>query len=328
MLMRIFNYHRYKLPVILLFTTFFLVSCGGSPDGNAICLWPFPCPSVDYSGNPKVLAGIDASSISASISEPKVTYVNSNIPIVEIPVGTKGSLSKPLIRQLVEHSVYWKKYHVFKFESQPGQSEKKHVVLLYTDEEKEGADYLHFGVWLTVPEQAADKHPIVTFASGNSPFKEANIAKLPSATYKGTAVGFYGKRATGSETSKVAPFTAKASLTATFGVDGKVNGEVTDFITENGEKPKWMVKLISDNKLVGASFGGTTQISETDKNGDLMGEGLWNGKFYGNEKSAGHLGSVAGKFNVQTSRLGNDLKDFLGIVGAFGAKKMPSPSAQ
>ena len=317
MLMRIFNYHRHKLPVILLFTTFFLVSCGGGPDGKSICVWPY-CTSAENSEypTPGTFTGISAYAIPASSSVPEVTYEEDPIPQVLIPIGTERTMSKPRYRELL-NIVKWEEYNGFKFKSQTEQFEKEHEVLLFTDKVKGEDDYLTFGVWLTMPKQAKDNHPVVAFAIGGDPFKGEFTGLPGTAKYEGPAVGIYGIRASGSETGETGSFTAKASLRANFS-DGSVNGEVTDFIKKRGGRfGALKVKLIFGDKNDGANFGGNTRIS-TGEDADVMSEGEWNGNFYGNGN--GHLSSVAGTFNAKT---GDKTKVFVGIVGAFGAKKMP-----
>ena len=322
MLMRIFNYHRHKLPVILLFITFFLVSCGGGPDGKSICVWPFCPPGVSEYPIPGTLAGIDADSASKPV--PTVTYVeysfSKNVyPQVQIPVGGEET---PQLDRNVAPTVYWNEYRGFKFESPTGPSEKTHEVLLYTDKwKKEETDYLTFGVWLTKPKQTTDEHPVVAFAIGGNSFTKNLSSLTGTATYEGPAVGIYGSRASDSETGEAGSFTAKATLWADFR-DDSVNGEVTDFIKKRGGRLGALkVTLISDVKNGGADFGGNTRIS-TGEDAVLMTEGQWNGKFYG-KKLSGHPGSVAGTFNAKTGDLKDKAKVFVSIVGAFGAKKMP-----
>ena len=286
-----------------------------------------PMTRAAYSGmaRPGVLAGIDNPTISPSASSERMTveYGNDHKPIVKIPTEDEAielDRSRSVAPVVNE-------YYGYTFVG-TGQSENKHVVL-YTDRSKtpEIDDYLTFGVWLTVPEQVADDHSVGAYATGGDPFNGHVPGLTGEPTYEGPAVGIYGKRVAGTGTSDVGSFTADASLTAKFN-DGSVSGYVTSF-KENG-KPlgAWKVKLnfgdSGDNEL-GPNFGGGTQISKTGNDPDMKGTGAWTGQFYGNGQQPG---SVAGTFNTKTGTLDKIMSDdqvdqgFLGIVGAFGAKKV------
>ena len=203
---------------------------------------------------------------------------------------------------------------------------QKMGVIKFTPTTPPADDYLTFGVWLTVPERATEMHPVGAFATGNDPFN-GDVSKLKEiATYEGPAVGIYGKRAADSTTADVGSFTATASLKANFGNKYMVSGYVMGF-EENGiSLGEWKVNL-----KTGDGLGGDTQISKTGKNFDMKSTGKWSGQFYGNGKVTDHPGSVAGTFNTKTGTLImeplND-KGFLGIVGAFGAKKVMPPTAK
>ena len=195
-------------------------------------------------------------------------------------------------------------------------------VIRFVPDRVEGEDdYLTFGVWLTVPEQAMEMHPVGAFATGNDPFKGDVSGLTEKVTYEGPAVGIYGKRVADSATSDVGSFTATASLTAEFIDKGRVYGDVTNFIEKGESLGTWKVNLNYDSTggKLGSKFDGKTQISETGENTDMKGEGMWTGQFYGNRKSDDLPGSVAGTFNARTSDLA-DGTNYLGIVGAFGAK--------
>ena len=277
---------------------------------------------------PGVLKGIDDYSISTQ--EANVTY-NNNLISLDISDDEGPSTFKLEDMKLVKQRDYWKEY-----QGDPNDLKPEHTALLYTDK-AQGDNYLTFGVWMTVPELAKEKHPIGAFATGGIPFDMDDISKLKGiAKYDGRAVGIYGKRAADSETSNVGSFSAVASLTADFN-EKRFDGDVTDFILNDKTFETWKVKLDfvagggggdgTDNNL---KFGGTTEIL----NGDMIkkSEGTWNVQFYGNGKlPSDHPGFVAGAFNVKTGTLlksSNVDKGYLGIVGAFGAKERVLPWAQ
>ena len=204
-------------------------------------------------------------------------------------------------------------------------------VIKFTPTTPPADDYLTFGVWLTVPEESTDKHPVDAYATGNDPFMGEFAGLTETVTYEGPAVGIYGKRETGSATSKVGSFTAKAFLTAEFG-GGWVNGYVTEF-KENDDEFGWKVKLLKPFDSIGDApsskfVGSGAQISKTGEETDMKGKGAWIGQFYGNGKVTDYPGSVAGTFNAKTGLVDDNKQDFLGIVGAFGAKMKVQPSAQ
>ena len=215
-------------------------------------------------------------------------------------------------------------YYGFSFDGRTGQFEKAHVVL-YSDKRVGEADYLAYGVWLTEPilsagEQSTVKHRVGAYATGGDPFMGEVENLEGEATYEGSAVGIYGKREVDSTTSDVGSFTADASLTAMFGKQFKVYGYVMNFM-EKGDDLEWKVKL----DYIGEPdpFSGTTEISKTGMDRDMEGEGTWKGQFYGKLPS-NHPGSFAGTFNTKTGTPAQTSGDqgFLGIVGAFGAKKV------
>ena len=204
-------------------------------------------------------------------------------------------------------------------------------VIKFTPTTPPADDFLTFGVWLTVPEQVEYDHSVGAYATGGDPFM-GDVSKLKGiATYDGQAVGIYGKRDAGSETSDVGSFTAKASLTAEI-VDGWVHGDVTNFMEKGKSLGKWWVKLNPGGSIgdaqTGLKFKGVAQISKTGDEIDMKGKGMWTGQFYGNGKVTDHPGSVAGTFNAKTSPVDDTMQDFLGIVGGFGAKKVIPPSDQ
>ena len=185
------------------------------------------------------------------------------------------------------------------------------------------ADYLTFGAWLSAPRDPDGVHTVDVFATGADPFPKDNLAGLTgTATYEGSATGFYAERAAGSGID-VGSFAAYVALRVDFGdagALGSVAGRVANF-RENGRSlGGWVVDLQAgdiNDAADGGAFGGTTGGSA---DGRAL-SGKWRGKFYGNGMAAGdHPSSAAGTFGAR-SGTAEGSGAYLGIVGAFGAKK-------
>ena len=193
------------------------------------------------------------------------------------------------------------------------------------------ADYLSFGAWMSKSsaEGNAPSSPVVgVFAVGGAltPITEAKN-NTGTATYKGGATGFYAKREVGAGAGAGA-YTADVELRADFENEGIVSGSVTNFQEmRTGTALGWSVKLDRaeiDTTKKGRPFEGDTsgQANFDGDEEDLNGK--WEGKFYGQDAS-----SAAGTFNARTGDPADGTKHYLGVIGAFGAKKeMPQPSAQ
>ena len=196
------------------------------------------------------------------------------------------------------------------------------------------ADYLSFGAWMSKPNAKGGQpsSPVVgVFAMGGPAFDFSDQTnKNPeSATYTGGATGFYAKRKVGTDADASAgSYTADVNLWAYFENEFKVSGEVTNFQDmRNGMHLKWVVDLddtVYDIETSSGPFKGTTSGTVNDEE-NLSGD--WEVKFYGKNAPS----SAAGTFNARTGTLDKKMsgdQGFLGIVGAFGAKKvMPQPLA-
>ena len=200
------------------------------------------------------------------------------------------------------------------------------------------ADYLAWGVWLTVPDGTADTDVAAAgaFASGNDVFT-VNEALKGTATYNGVASGVY------SAGGMVEYFDADVSLMANFGGtegadsdadtagnDGLLLGAVTG--TVSGIKAGGMdvagsltlkrapVLTSADNDPSTLGFGG--DVSGTLAGRAMVGE--WGGQFYGPNKASGkgieteYPTTAAGTFGA--SAPGN-VNDPIRILGAFGTWK-------
>ena len=324
MLMRIIKYHQHKLSVFLLFTTFFLVSCGGSLDGKSLVLFPF-FPSADDSLN--LSERIDVKYTLNDI----IPYWVTGVGITKVQsLSSDGTLYRGIYRKMDGF-----------YECVAASGEGKCIVtandgvvgqgvLQFTSTKKEETigdpDYLTFGVWLeeTLAFETLSSTIVVNaFAEGANPFNKEKFAHLPkTAAYEGKATGIYVNRPTAGVgmSSDVGEFTAGVSLKANF-ENRRVSGVINNFQgMPNSENfrleinPVEKVKANIDNTKSGLPFNVDTSGSTDD--GHLL-SGHLNGKFYGGGDA---LSSVVGTFNAH-SGMANGNGAYFGIIGAFGAKK-------
>jgi hypothetical protein len=190
------------------------------------------------------------------------------------------------------------------------------------------SDYLVLGWWLAKPDKASGAHMFETFAWGSDMFDAADKIGGTGATrlegrarYAGPAAGKYVMTDDKTDISTLGIFTATAQLLADFDDptagetpdptddnDGTIQGHVVDFM-EGEESFDWTVRLAPVNLTADMNdFQGTTSIGT----GDDAITGEWEGMFYGNDRSDGEPGSVAGRFSVDGANLD--------ISGAFGAQ--------
>ena len=100
------------------------------------------------------------------------------------------------------------------------------------------ADYLAFGHWLYIPEDAtdADAYDFGVFASGGDPFEDLQSSRVDRhrELLAGAAAGMYYVNGLSSRPD-VGSFTADVALTTDFGdgsATGFVNGELNNFTFE------------------------------------------------------------------------------------------------
>ena len=200
-LMRIFNYHRYKLIVVLLFTTYFLVSCGATSDGNSLCFFPL-CPSPDdspYHSNPiveSVNRGSSSQREGRFVSIGSATQADANESIV---VKKVGSGDTPKLQYGSEELSGGKSmsslsngFEGLALESEINSDETNIRAVVYYKNIKlpaaKNPDYLSFGMWQTESPASVVK----VFARGDNPFANNKLAPLTgNATYSGKATGLY-----------------------------------------------------------------------------------------------------------------------------------------
>ena len=201
------------------------------------------------------------------------------------------------------------------------------------------ADYLAWGVWLTVPDATAATDLAATgaFASGNDAF-QVRAELTGTATYNGVATGVY------SAGGMVEYFDADVSLTANFGGtvgadsdtetldtnDGLLIGAVTGSVSgirAGGMDVDGSLTLKRAPVIAGAENGdsstGFDGAAEGTVGGHLL-KGLWGGQFYGpNEEAAD---SMAARTEYPTTAAGTFAATGGGntpvsILGAFGSWK-------
>ena len=176
-------------------------------------------------------------------------------------------------------------------------------------------DYLYFGWWLSEPDGPEGDFGFGAIAGGSDPFVTGNKFRRGHAdglegraVYRGLAAGGYATiDFTGGVPSGAAAgsFTATAELTAKFGGTSvaeddhfSISGSLTNFMDVEEDDPldDWTVALERIDLVAGsASFGGG---ATTATFGQSTGMGSWEGAFFGNGRTDGQPGSVAGTFDA------------------------------
>lgn len=220
------------------------------------------------------------------------------------------------------------------------------------------ADYLAFGHWLYVPDDAAEPDDVPptlgydfgVFASGGDPFTAANLRGLTgTATYEGDAAGMYYVGGL-SGRPDVGSFTADVELTANFGSNvetGTISGQVGNFEFEGdvaSSLPDTLRLASRTYDYLPEGFGveqGTTNIFDTPWRDEVVSYpggwvggatqasldgqdwyGSWSGAFYGNGPApTDHPTSVAGEFGSYPWGNGNHNQRDTGLTGSFGAHR-------
>ena len=184
--------------------------------------------------------------------------------------------------------------------------------------------YAYFGWWLNKPKLNTGMHDVEVFAGGTDA-ANVNAAIVGTATYAGPAAGKYvtkTSQAGAHSDSGVGHFTAKANLTAKFGLAdgdvGTIGGLVTGFVLDDTTAASWTVTLEDATLNDTAIFDGTTEVDfgggATATEGG--GAGTWQGSFYDDadtDDPTNAPGTVAGTFDAIT--------DNASVIGGFGATK-------
>ena len=209
---------------------------------------------------------------------------------------------------------------------------------------KPDADYMSWGVWLTVPTAAPaatgttddTAASVGAFASGNQPFS-VRAALKGTATYNGDASGLYAAG------GYVDSFDADVSLTANFGGTAGADSD-TDSDTMNDMLLLGVVKgTVSNIRAGGMDVDGSLMLGRAeiiteagdpatdgfrgDTSGSLAGramKGQWGGQFFGPSNATGTAAetqfptTAAGTFGAYAE---GHATDPVRILGAFGAWK-------
>ena len=200
------------------------------------------------------------------------------------------------------------------------------------------ADYLAWGVWLTVPDDVATAASAGAFASGSNAF-EVRAELKGTATYNGVASGVY------SAGGMVEYFDADVSLMANFGGtvgadnspdspeanDGLLIGAVTGTVSgikAGGMDVEGSLALKRATIVAGAQDGNNVAGFEAAAEGTVGGallKGRWGGQFYGpNDETADSKAAeteypttAAGTFGVTGG--GHSPMSLLGSFGTWKA---------
>ena len=207
---------------------------------------------------------------------------------------------------------------------------------------KADADYMSWGVWLTVPDAVpTDDAPNVAsagaFASGNQPFS-VRAALKDTATYNGDATGLYAAG------GYVDYFDADVSLEANFGGTQGADSDTTDDTPNDMFLLGVVTGTVSNISAGGMDVDGSLMLGRatitTDNvddpsmdgfsgktSGTLAGRamaGNWGGQFFGPSSATGTAAesqyptTAAGTFGATAP---GNVNDPVRILGAFGAWK-------
>ena len=200
-------------------------------------------------------------------------------------------------------------------------------------------DWMAYGAWMTTPNEMVGTHRIGAFYNGFDVY-DPNSPNLTSglegeAEYNGGATGVYV------DGGNSGLFTATATLTANFDVDGSANdymisGRIHDFRgadgvylgsdtradpndPEDGGENDWVVMLDAS-----ALSGIGTESNTTGSADGLDWAGMWQGTFFGPDMGMVEPSGVAGQFHASTKMIpGPPVIEagYTAVVGAFGATK-------
>ena len=228
----------------------------------------------------------------------------------------------------------YRKFEVSKGTDAGDTSNDIYVTLYTTPLGAASTDYLVFGTWVEVPNNANPTGADTTrgfyigaFADGpNGSLTPATyISATSSATYTGDAAGLYLQN-----DPDVGNFYGDVSLTAAFGSTPTISGRVSNIMVRDLDDPDFELlgtsaapaNLMLESATIGSAnggfFTGDTSLDFTDSDGTYSYEGKWGGQFYGAEAEAviGTLGGAGGG-----TPDGGDAGFRSSFVGAFGAYK-------
>ena len=187
-------------------------------------------------------------------------------------------------------------------------------------------EYMWFGWWMREPIEttpnAADA--VFDYAAdyGGMGAVTSFSGATGSATYEGTAIGYYGFydiEAAEDDRSRAGWFQAKATLTADFAneaAEGTISGSITEFDTEFGTEPTWSVTLKSQTISSGTVEAANNAVSWSIRGLPRDG-GQWEAKFYSNFESPAATAQPTGVAGSFTAQYGDHRR----MIGAFGAER-------
>ena len=203
-------------------------------------------------------------------------------------------------------------------------------------------DHLTFGYWVTSTRGSGDSlhsYGIETFARGigTATGVADDVTELTgTATYSGAAAGWYARQVFSDngevQTASQGPFTAKASLTATFGQNTEqtigpgdlfsIRGEIFDFHDADTEAELAGWKLMLNRADMGDEGGALENFSGTT-GPTANPTGAWTGSMHGNEGAETTTGEDAAEDDFPTGVVGEFKGSFSNgdVAGAFGATK-------
>ena len=196
-------------------------------------------------------------------------------------------------------------------------------LIMYTDVESEtDTDYLVWGSWADVPDDATTHQEIVhgVFASGSAPFRQDDLAPLTGTVrYQGDATGMYFEPTM--QPLGGYSFEARVTLEATFGDTGAlgaIGGTIDSFRLQTDDDGTRQASPGTMVTLERAAIGGTDSgyfdgVGNGRHDDGTPLAGRWGGRFYGNDESDGYPASIAGTFGA--------VSDDRGFIGAFGARR-------
>ena len=249
------------------------------------------------------------------------------IPLLEHCVWSDCT-NKP---QGLRHPPYWSSFNLERNENGSSTMVKYFADFEESPEDNPDADYMVFGYWLHVPEDAVYENDTIVgvFADGGDPFDRERLNSLTgTARYIGDTAGFYRERQVGGDADGTnlfsTHFTGKATLTANFdgAGSGHISGEITN-LTIPLRQGVSATSFILERTSLDDFMTGNTQ-AEAEALGATDWEGKWGGQFYGNGTCVDICSpsSIAGTFGA-TSRISDGENGALSkdrtMLGAFGA---------
>lgn len=149
--------------------------------------------------------------------------------------------------------------------------------------------FLYFGIWAREPKNASDTTNLDFrwIADGDTgDITAANFSDLEgTATFSGGAVGKYALKAVAGRAAKIGTFTAKATMTASFGTAPTLSGTIEEF-KEGGNSlgAGWRISLINNATTTAATLSASGASGEAHGSiGGVAAEGDWAVTLHGSD---------------------------------------------